>query len=1151
MQRLGDTLVLSPSDLTAFLACDHRSALDRLVADGALTRPEQDDPELEVLRRRGDEHEQRELARLRAEGRSVVEIAVEGRAVEDLLAAEAATVAAMQAGAEVIFQATFFDGRWRGHADFLLRVETPSDLGAWSYEVADTKLARRAKPAAVLQLCNYSEHVARVQGVWPEEVEVVTGDGERHRYRVEDAIAYYRATKARLEASVDAPPAGTTYPHPVAHCSVCPWDPACDARRRADDHLAVVAGMRRDSSIKLGRAGITTMTALAASPEGDAISGMGLSTADRLRNQARLQLESRADGKIRFELLAPDGIDRGLASLPSPSPGDLFFDMEGDPWVGEHGLEYLWGIIEREGEGDGTRFHAFWAHDEIAEKHAFESVVDFLIERLDEDPSMHVYHYAPYEETALKTLAGRYATREAEVDRLLRGNVLVDLYRVVRQGVRVSQEGYGLKKLEPLYLAPREGEIKDGGSSIVVYEDWIESRDPALLEDIRAYNEIDCISTLGLRDWLEERRVELVAAHGEPIERPPTPEDKASDAVAEVDARTEELTRALLEDLPEEAEGRDDDQQARWLLAQLLGWHRRESRPEWWAWFDRLEKSDEELVNDRDCLGEITFVAEVEDLGRSAVYRYTFDPHQEHKFKVGDKVVDPATKKGAGEVLAIDLGAGVVDLKRGRSGGWPHPRSLVPPSPIDNRQLQDAVARIATAVVEHPDGDPPQHRAVLDLLRGRPPRVHTQDLLEPLQRAGERGSDAVLRLVPDLLGATLAVQGPPGAGKTWTGAALIVDAVRRGKRVGVTAQSHKAIGNLLEAIARRAVDEDQPVRILQKATEDQRCTADGVLCAEKNQDIDAALSLGEADVVAGTAWLFARPELDGVLDILVIDEAGQRSLADVLAVSGAAVDLLLLGDPQQLAQVSKGAHPAGAEASALQHVLAGAATVAPERGVFLDRTHRMHPGVCDYVSTIAYDGRLESEPTCAGQVVAEGPLLHGAGLRWVPVAHEGNSTRSSEEAAVVAELVGSLLGRTWVDAAGRQAFLTLADILVIAPYNAQVAELTDALPEGARVGTVDRFQGQEAPVVIYSLAASSTDDVPRGVDFLLSLNRMNVAVSRARALAVLVASPTLLRAPVSTVHQLRLVNALCRFVEDATEVRVTDDFATFDTSQSG
>jgi uncharacterized protein len=1117
-------LVLSPSDLTAFLACEHRSKLDRLVAEGLLERPEQDDPELEILRRHGDEHERRELERLRAEGRTIVEIRCDESTPEALRAAEAETVAAMHAGADVIFQATFFDGRWRGHADFLLRVETPSDLGAWSYEIADTKLARRAKPAAVLQLCAYAEQLARIQGRLPDELEVVTGDGERHRVRVADAYSYYRAAKRRLEEFAAAAPDPTTYPHPVAHCSVCPWLPRCEEQRRADDHLSLVAGMRRDLTVKFGRAGITTLSELATSVTGKPVAGMSDTTADRLRHQARLQFEQRTNANgIRWELLPPDGASRGLVSLPPPSPGDVFFDMEGDPWVGDHGIEYLFGVVAS--EPDGLRYHAFWAHDEADEKRAFEQLVDFLVRRLDDDPAMHVYHYAPYEEVRLKTLAGRHGTREAEVDRLLRGEVLVDLYRIVRQSVRVGQEGYGLKKLEPLYLDAREGEISDGGSSIVAYEQWIENGDDALLEAIRAYNELDCLSTLGLRDWLEQRRLELIAQVGE-LPRPEALDGLAPEEIAEADERAEKLAAALLE----------DERPGNWLLAQLLGWHRREARPEWWAWFDRLQKTDEELVADHECIGDIRFVEIVEDLGRSARYRYAFDPTQEHKFGVGDKPVDPRTEKGAGEIVAVDAGAGFIDLKRGKGGGWEHPRSLVPPKPIGNKAQQEAVARIAEDVLDDPNGDPPRRRAVLDLLRREPPRVRGVRAGEPLQQPGESGSHATRQIVRALDGACLAVQGPPGAGKTWTGAAVIVDAVRAGRRVGVTAQSHKAIGNLLEAVVDRARKEGERVRILQKAGDDQFCGVPGVRCTDDNKEVVAALADGTVDVVAGTAWLFARLDMDATLDLLVIDEAGQRSLADVLAVSGAATNIVLLGDPQQLAQVSKGSHPAGAELSALEHILEDHATVPPERGIFLDRTHRMHPEICEYVSSIAYDGRLRSVPGCDGQSVSDGPLLSGSGLRWVPVAHEANRTRAPEEAAAVARLIDELVGHTWVDANGQQSWLTLQDILVITPYNAQVAELADALPDGARVGTVDRFQGQEAPIAIYSLAASSADDVPRGLDFLLSVNRLNVAVSRARALAVVVGSPALLRAPCNTLHQLRLANALCRFVEDATTI---------------
>ncbi|MBW8826915.1 MAG: TM0106 family RecB-like putative nuclease [Acidobacteria bacterium] len=1111
MHRNGQILVLSPSDLTAFLACPHRSHLDRLVVEGILDRPERDDPELEILRRHGDRHERRELERLRAEGRSVIEIDCPGSSPEALAAAEANTLAAMQAGADVVFQATFFDGRWRGHADFLIKVDSPSDLGPWSYEVADTKLARRAKPAAIIQLCCYAEQVARLQGRWPDEVEVVTGDGERHRHRVADAVDYYRHAKARFEAAVaEAAEVGASYPEPVDHCSVCPWLERCDATWRADDHLSLVAGLRPDMTVKLGRAGVHTLTELASSSVGQVVAGMGLPTADRLRHQARLQLAQRSDGRIRYELLPPEE-GRGLVSLPPPSKGDLFFDMEGDPWaIDGLGIEYLWGVTE----ADGT-YHAFWAHEPAAEKRAFEDTVDLFLDRLAIDPEMHVYHYAAYEVSALKRLAGRYATREAEVDRLLRCDVLVDLYRVVRQGVRVSQEGYGLKKLEPLYLAARSGAITDGGSSIVAYEQWLEEGADDLLEAIRAYNELDCVSTQGLRDWLEQRRSELP----EPAPRAEPPDADPSESIVEEDARTEALVAAIGDRVP--------------LLGALVGWHRRESRPDWWVWFDRMDRTDEELVNDAECIGDLAYIGVVGEVGKSLVHRYGYEATQEHKFSVGDRPADPRTGNGAGEIVALDAASGTVDLKRGKTSNAPHPRSLVPPKPYDNKVLREAVARLAQRVVDHPGTNPPRHGAVLDLLHGLPPSIKGLDPGAPLALPGESGAEALLRLAPLLERGCLPVQGPPGSGKTWTGAAVVVDAVRRGKRVGVTAQSHKAIGNLLDAIVRRAAAEGAPVRVWQKASADNACAAEGVWCTDSNDEVDEGLATGRIDVIGGTAWLFARKDLDEKLDLLVVDEAGQLSLANILAVSGSARDLVLLGDPQQLAQVSRGAHPPGAGVSALEHVLEEAATIPPERGVLLEHSHRMHPEICRFVSDLSYDGRLVPEPSCATQAIGDGPVLAGAGLRWVPVGHRGNRTRSDEEAAAVAGLVAGLVGRSWTDRSGQQRWLTLEDVLVIAPYNAQVAALAEVLPDGARIGTVDRFQGQEAPVAIYSLAASSADDVPRGLDFLLSRNRLNVALSRAQAMTVVVGSPALLDAPCHTVGQLSAVNALCRYVDRA------------------
>jgi uncharacterized protein len=285
-------------------------------------------------------------------------------------------------------------------------------------------------------------------------------------------------------------------------------------------------------------------------------------------------------------------------------------------------------------------------------------------------------------------------------------------------------------------------------------------------------------------------------------------------------------------------------------------------------------------------------------------------------------------------------------------------------------------------------------------------------------------------------------------------------------------------------------------------------------------------------LLAGTAWLFSREDMAGVVDTLFVDEAGQVSLADALALGTCARNVVLLGDPQQLGQVSQGIHPEGASASVLEHLLGGDDTVSADRGLFLSRTWRMHPDVCRFISETSYEGRLHAVPACERQRI-DSSGLSGTGLRWLPVEHEGNRGSSVEEADRIAAELELLVGATFTDRDGRERRLGWDDILVVTPYNAQVRCLRARLGPHARIGTVDKFQGQEAPVVFFSMATSSGDDLPRNLEFLFSRNRLNVAISRAQSLAVLVASPELLEIRCRTIEQMRMVNALCRFVEEA------------------
>lgn len=1102
-------VVLSPTDVTGYLECRHLTALDLQHAQGTLPAPPRVDPMFDIVTGLGMVHEREHLDRLRARCRTVVEIPDSG----DLRAREEATAAAMRAGADVIYQATFRSGRWRGHADFLLkRDDRPSALGSWSYDVADTKLARALKVPALLQMASYAEHLVRLQRTPPEFLTVLLGDGTAERFRHADCAAYFRRVRRDIERWVDTCPEAAR-PEPVPHCSVCRWQPTCTSWWEEHDDLTLVASMRRDQARRLAEAGLATVAELGAADPGTRPRGLAPATWTRLREQARLQLEERRTGHPVYDLL-PVEEGRGLARLPEPSPGDLFFDMEGDPFHGDDGLEYLFGVVDTTG-----RFSAYWAHDLHAERRAFEQVVDRFIAGWRADPGMHVYHYAPYEQSALKRLMGRHATREEEVDRLLRGQRLVDLYAVVREGVRISRPSYSIKELEVFYRkGGRTGAaVHDAAGSIVAYEHYLHTGDVGQLDEIASYNEADCTSTRQLRDWLEARRAGL-----EPL--PPRPNHTDGRAAEE-----QELATAQVVALAAGLRAVGDPTTA--LLGDLLDWHRREARPEWWEYFHRKDMTDEELVDDTASLGQLSPPTDVGRVKSSTRWRFTF-PAQDTKFGPGARVIDPRTGTFVGTVDSIDPAAGWVVLRRATASTVPRPTALVPDQPIQERAQRQRLFALGEWVRDHELDGPGSHRSARDLLLRRPPRLRAANPAGPLRREGETAENAVLRLTGDLDGGVLAVQGPPGSGKTWIGARAVVELAAAGRRVGVTAFSHQAITNLLTEITTVARARRCPLRIVQKAEAGQGCPDEQVRCTTDNSTLDRWLAEG-ADVVAGTSWLFCRPELDQAVDTLVVDEAGQLSLANVLAVAGAARNLVLLGDPRQLNQPARGVHPPGAGASALDHLLAGAATIRADLGIFLDTTHRMHPEVCRFVSEVVYDGRLRSDPSCAVQRLTP----QGVGLRWLPVDHADNRSSSREEADAVLRLLDTLLGSTWTGADGTTAPLRLADVLVVTPYNAQVHLLRSVLPPDARVGTVDRFQGQQAPVVIYSLASSSAADAPRDVGFLFNLNRFNVAISRARGLAVVVGSPRLLDSPVRTPDQLRLVNAVCRYVEEAEPVR--------------
>jgi uncharacterized protein len=972
---------------------------------------------------------------------------------------------------------------------------------------------------------------------------VPPGDGfASEPYRVFDYGAYFRHVKKRLEIAVDNSASGpATYPEPTPHCSICRWWAECDGQRRKDDHLSFVAGITKLQQKQLHTWEVNEVGALATLPlplqrrpeHGSAAAYV------RVREQARVQVAGRTLAKPVHELFALNP-EHGLLLLPEPSPGDVFFDLEGDPFIARGGREYLFGYVADEGTGN-TAYYQQWAMNAEEEKHAFESFVDMVMARWTQYPAMHIYHFTGYESGALKRLMGRYATREDKIDRMLRAYLLVDLHTVVKRALRASVEQYSLKALETFHGFQRKVALEDARTALRRMQQILELGEPTKLDGnlrdtVALYNADDCNSTRSLRNWLEAERHKLEGG-GQQMARLAASDGAPPEALDERQQRTVTLASTLLNGVPDEAADRNEEQAARWLFSHLLDWHRREVKSEWWEFYRLGELSDDELLYERSALAGLTFVERLGIQRNIPTDRYAFEK-QETDIRAGEEVC--VKKEKIGEVVGIDIATRLVDIKKMKKTADVHPaavyaKEIGPGTDV----LADALYRIGTWIAQNGIDAMGSYRAGRDLLLRRSPRLVGGS--DTLAVPGETTVDAAKRLVTLLDHSILPIQGPPGAGKTYTAARMISDLVRRGKRVGITATSHKVIGNLLREVVKAAAEAQvTTLRCVQKVKKEDKPENDPpyIQTTLDNKETFAAFHAG-ANVLAGTQWLWAQEDYFEAVDVLFVDEAGQMSLANVLVVSQAAKSLVLLGDPQQLEQPLRGSHPEGADLSALEYLLAGAKTMPANKGLFLERTWRLHPKITKFTSEVFYENRLQSRAGLENQRIVGHKSLGENGLFYVPVEHQGNQNSSPEEVELVVDLVNGLIGKdvSWIDDKGDNRQLQLSDILVVAPYNTQVSDLSSRLPN-ARIGTVDKFQGQQAPVVIYSMTTSSPEDAPRGMEFLYSLNRLNVATSRAQAMVIVVASPRLLEPECHTPRQMQLANALCRYSELATTAKI-------------
>ena len=1132
-------VILSASDLVGHLNCAYLTKLELDLGLGKIAQPIEDSTRLEAIRRRGFEHEERYVAHLRDKGFSIADVGGTSITPETV----ERTVALMKEGHDIIVQAAFDDGLWRGKADILRKVDgKPSGLGSYSYEVLDTKLATETKGGTILQLCLYALFVEKIQGLLPEYIYVVppSSDFGEQRYRTTDYLAYFRKVRKSLEQAVTKRQFDGLYPEPVAHCDVCRWQQHCDRKRHADDHLSLVAGITKIQRIEVGKQKITKLADLAKmplplkwKPERGAVDGY-----TKIREQARIQFEGRSASQTLHEFfLKPDlklDEDFGLLMLPEPSPGDVFFDIEGDPFVGTEGLEYLFGFAY-ENENKSVVYEGFWARNAQEEKDAFDRFMEFLDQRLLEYPDLNIYHYAPYEPSALKRLMGRHGVREIELDRVLRGKRFIDLYRVVRRSLRASVESYSIKKLESLFGYTRLQDLREASISKASLEMQLETGTPELIEKddmgkVLAYNKDDCLSVLYLRNWLETKREELIA-QGYSIVRPALVSGEADKEQMDAQLDTAELYKALLQNVPADVAERTAEQQGKWLIANMLDWHKRERKVSLWEKFRLLGLETEELREDPAAITGLKFVASHRNEDGDTVFRYAF-PVQEVDLRRGSQIFTMDGKE-RGAISDISADEGWVEFQRDIKieNGYPDivfSVDLMPPNTI--KGSIEAIKRIAYSILADGFERRDEYGPAKALLLNERPLVGSGGI----RRDGEPLLESACRVVQEIGGRVLSIQGPPGTGKTFTAAHMIISLIEKGKRVGITATSHKVIRNLVDKVLELSAEKNLNFRCVIRNEDDGKGSVQNIriVNAKKNEDITRQAQKTGAPLIGGTSFFWARQDAINFVDVLFVDEAAQMSLANVLVASQGARSLVLIGDPQQLEQPLKGSHPEGTDASSLEHVLESAETISDDCGLFLETSYRLHPDICRFTSELFYESRLDSRPENIKQAL-EGPEpFAGSGLRYVPVTHEGNQNQSNEEAEVIATIFATLTKGeySFTDHKGQSRLLKPEDVLIVAPYNLQVYKLRKRIPK-ATVGTVDKFQGQEAPVVIYSLTSSSQYDAPRGMEFLYSLNRLNVATSRAKALCILVGSPKLFEATCLTPRQIQLANAFCRFLE--------------------
>ncbi len=1029
------------------------------------------------------------------------------------------TKRSMQEGYEVIYGGWLTDGKWKGESDFLLKnTKLRSSLGDYSYTVLDTKNSNKVKGDHIYQVGVYCYLLKKTQGVLPESFYILLKDGSKEAIKINEVFEVFNSQKIEYEKFLEND-IENTQPEKCSFCSFCDWLDVCEDNWKGKRHLNLVGGINKLNIKKFKKNGVETIDDLAKIKVSTKIPGLREEIIKKRVEQAKLQLEYEKIGEPVFKNINENlFIRKGFNLLPKPSNGDLFFDLESTTWAYDEKIEYLFGLyfIEKEKEN----FLPLWSHNKKEEKKNLVKFFEFTKKHFDKFPNAKIYHYAAYEINALERLTSTHKVKTVEYDFYLRSNKFIDLFRVAKQAIMVSENSYSIKNLEKFYNFERTGDVQKGEKSEEFYIEWSQTKNQKLLDEIEFYNKQDCKSTYELREWLLKIKPEGTKWL----------EDEAKE---ELEIRPHE--ELMIEYLNKINNSEIKNVKLKQILSDIIGFYSREDKPAWREFFDRRDLSDEELIDDREVIASMKLLSSYKDPSprrRSILYKYIY-PDQEFKLKKGKQVfiannVDQDRPDSAGKIEELDPIERIITLRKGISkNDLPLPKKLSigekPPKANRYSNLNSNIYKYCENILENKKN----YKAITSLLNRDFPNIKNIKTGEKIIKTNNFEFE-IPKILLNMQDSYIFCQGPPGTGKTFQAANSIIELIRNNKTVAVTANSHKVIHNLLEKVEDLSKKKGLTFSGLKKGNKDDEETHFNGEYIKTSTD-DRAFVNGVNDktikLFSGTKYHLSNAFYHSKIDYLFVDEAGQLSLTDIIAIGIISKNIVLVGDQLQLGQPTRGSHPGDSGKSVLDYLLDNKDTIDDSKGIFLNRTFRLNPEINSFTSTSFYDGRLLTHKFAENRKIEypKSCLIKKDGIHFISMKHEDNSQKSLEELKIIQKLIKQLVGANFIDNKMKRK-LSIQDILVVTPYNVQVNYLLANLPEGTRVGTVDKFQGQQAPITIISMVTSDTDSLPRNKNWFFNRNRLNVALSRSQCSSIILFNPNLLKTAPTDYEEIKLLN---------------------------